>query len=1023
MKSKKFTIALIVLCILFLSSFAGGVFAYFLALDTATHNVSMEVNQLFGILEGVNSYEGYDSSADWGTEGNPYLINESRHLYNLYNIQNIEHGMFNEDTVFVVANSDGTPACVQPEDGAPINSIGSEDFPFISTLKGVYGAVTLPSGETCNVSCIYGFTVNAYEGQIDVGLFGNVGDKGGSAESPTGCIQDLLLYDISIVSTSTGGAKDDHPNYQASSETDHETNHIGILAGHAENCTIKNISVYYSSNDILAFSVDTTNAAYTSAGGILGYYKDITIADTEKPVSSESNFSSGLGGGNTVGTGTGFMFSGDVMALVSGNPDTCDLQTISALYADNTNQSTDYFVQGVFTFAHSGTYVADSDNNDKIVKLWNISYTEDNLANGTNDDTSDDWYYTDGEYKESFSGSTVESYEYSIITPDSVNTTLTAAVAAACSEGDRVMAVYTYDGKDYVMTWDGATLSPKPFEIITGETSYVLDENGNLTYDESGNPITTKEKDRIGIPYTEKTDGTLSSNINNYSFKWISDNGNMRLSFGDGSGNYLAFNYTATNIFITYLYSFTGFSLKQSTDSESRQLSYTLKINDEGYIFENSYSKTSFYISQNGSNGLTAAMEINSDPLVFTFYRIDISSFDKKELKKLIYTPTNGGEKVDLSQNVLFYSGNASNGEYRYELKSFADLNWLHIVVDGEKTTLQPLTYIDTALIMARAVNFRNTSIFGFTLNKNGLVAVPLGDSTGVQVPKGSVAFQVQGTGIAGDTAYINVIVATNPSLGINQTIGCYKMESGGILSYNDPENNIIGKFLLPAVPTATAETTLPITLVVDGKEYTAYTNLSTVLVAYTFEIDCEEDTVYYLAANSGAASFVYFSVDSVAADGTRNTEHENNLYFPPLNGVDYVYKMNTQIILVDDNASYVQSLIMPYVGMYTESEPDENGKSTILISDVAKLEFRVRRRWALSGTGDMEQVDYDNYGIYSGEYGVLVFTNLIANGEAVTEDATEEVSRLVNYTDGHYVDDNGKNVYSDKVIYYTTSS
>ena len=80
-----------------------------------------------------------------------------------------------------------------------------------------------------------------------------------------------------ITSTSAGGTRPNHDNFVTSAP--YESNHIGILAGHAQYTTISNISVYYSGSNgnpnVKAFNVHNgaghpSAPKYTTASGIIG---------------------------------------------------------------------------------------------------------------------------------------------------------------------------------------------------------------------------------------------------------------------------------------------------------------------------------------------------------------------------------------------------------------------------------------------------------------------------------------------------------------------------------------------------------------------------------------------------------------------------------------------------------------------------------------------------------------------------------------------------------------------------------
>lgn len=329
----KALLAMAMALILFLTAAGVLVWSYFSNANEKKTPVTLKVNDLFGKLD-----LSLNPSGKWGSEQNPYLIQNERHLRNLYILQNTKDAsIINENTVFQVSDEYGKPCFVggTAQGGVislmDIPSVGSEDFPFVSTLRGVTASgqsdyITLDTGEVSDTSVLGSIRITAYEGQIDIGLFGNVGPRTADPGGPVGGISNLLLANIQVSTDATGAGKPEHPLPESPTPNDfyftgaipHESNHIGILAGHAQYCRINNISVYYTNDgggkaavDAFDISADTVETRYTTAGGIIGFYKDITIntGDEERVVNSDG---SPAEGGGYSGLGLGIVYSQDI---------------------------------------------------------------------------------------------------------------------------------------------------------------------------------------------------------------------------------------------------------------------------------------------------------------------------------------------------------------------------------------------------------------------------------------------------------------------------------------------------------------------------------------------------------------------------------------------------------------------------------------------------------------------------------------------------------------------------------------
>ncbi len=330
-RAKRSLLCTFILLLVTLVISATGVFAWLSNMlrihtsDSETDsNIGMRINLLFDRLNPATFARGetitfpdgttatFDPDADWGTEENPYIISLPRHMINLYALQeagyfydryiskNYENGEYIEDSnvkpYFLVCETDGTPACVDGTRNGQsivIHPVGNDEYPFIGCVGGAQvkldeneqpTTTTAPNGKTSISSIIANFTVEADEDTPDIGLFGKIGYLGEEPENATegqtfngavSGVSDLLLYDVKIVSTATtDGARDGDHLWESDASSNvryEEDHHVGILAGHIEYASIRNISVYYSSADVTAIDVHAgENANYLSDSGIIG---------------------------------------------------------------------------------------------------------------------------------------------------------------------------------------------------------------------------------------------------------------------------------------------------------------------------------------------------------------------------------------------------------------------------------------------------------------------------------------------------------------------------------------------------------------------------------------------------------------------------------------------------------------------------------------------------------------------------------------------------------------------------------
>lgn len=309
-------------------------------------------------------YYTYNANAEWGTANNPFIISDLKHLQNLSVLQNI--GYFSAFTdefgrtgstmkaeqcmpYFLVCTPTGNAVKIDgTQMEAPYEPIGNDANPFIGYVGGAFTAnpsVTV-DGKSCDQSVLYKIKIQPTADYVDVGLFGNIGYLGDEStateanprfQGAAASVCDLLLYDTQIIvkHTTAWQAIVDWTahkfGFKTNANTDgipHENHHIGILAGHVEYATVKQISVYYSSPSIAAIDVSHVNqssngvkANYSSASGILGFVHSmnstqsdgfIMMDGTSDADISVSNGGVGTGGGLLSGTGRGYVTAAEV---------------------------------------------------------------------------------------------------------------------------------------------------------------------------------------------------------------------------------------------------------------------------------------------------------------------------------------------------------------------------------------------------------------------------------------------------------------------------------------------------------------------------------------------------------------------------------------------------------------------------------------------------------------------------------------------------------------------------------------
>lgn len=945
LKPKLTTLIALTLFLTFAFRVTEAVTAYFNRLITSKVTPQLKVDILFGRLDESIA------TGEWGTDTNPYLIETTEHLINLYVLQNgSERFIIDENSVFQVSDPFGNPNYVGgPSANSPFNmqSIGTEEYPFVSKFRGVTTTdptkfITLPTGEKTDTSALGNLKINAKPGQIDIGLFGNAGPTGAAAEALqpnqyVGSISNLLLYNIQVNTTSQGSYVAEH-KYNVRS-TPYETNHMGILVGHAQFVSIEKISVYYSSTNnvahVNAFDVQAGSAAkYTTSGGIIGFYNKVVIdGNLEVPVSSDGS-SDGLG--NTqVGLGLGIVYAEDIWTFMENNttvgkPAPLDSYNLKdtfgqELYGAN-NPDEKYFQVGVFTFAHS----KEARGKDRLARIWSTSGSN-SWTIATNG--------TAGYGTTNVNMGAATKYVATRITKAQTETDTYANgdIGYEYRHPDyRYMVVYESGGEQYALMRYGATAIGQKIE-----TNNLVIPDGELEF-YTFETMTQRSADTAYPPYEsgwayryhttgvlQFKRGTRTSPTNRLQYavygKVIYDGGVIREAPRPLRIN--AQNIQTTTPTTSFMAS------AGSTFVEGIRIAPVTTGNFSQYYLQRTGASgrgnpSSWWTTFTPEAGFSA-INYEQGATAFSLYAVRVANdywdptndptptnYYLQERQPLGDAPK---KTYNTEENVLFYTGTPNSTtpstRYAYDVRSIESLGWS----DNNGDTI---TKGSTALMMADPTSyyFISNRFWGVTQD----IPSPSGTGT-IKVPEGSIGFTVNGTNEIGTTAKVFVIVATDPHQGIDQLITISRFGSG---NNQDDDRQVLSSFVLPPAPAIPGVGSSPIYLNDNGTNYTAFTNFNTLLVAYIFEVPSRYNTTYFLEASRGSARFVYLSSERTAASDN-NPLHENDATIPPLAGVDYVELGTTDPtrIATIGSPEYVSSLTMPYFGFksnpnYVEGNP-----------------------------------------------------------------------------------------------------
>ena len=394
-------------------SLSGTAYAYMKATYRFQGSTTVGINLLFDTLsqEGFQKYGNGQSFSreelQYGHIGNPYVISNLRHIQNLSFLQkrNFFQNPFpklGKDAVgpyapadlpcFLVCTPDYEPVLIDGG-GTVIDPIGTEDCPFIGTIRGVSGSADP------HTSTIRGFQVRADQDQIDVGFFGTISclgriepsDQGNTFLGIPSELHNLVFSDIQLVVENS--AWDDflrqiHRFVGSILQTDtglsdpEETHHLGLIAGHIEYSSASDLSVYYSSPEICAISLRDTSLHgekpmnYLSGCGFFGlmYHLDPEASNGEISIQGgidNGSFSEGLagGGGMLDGTYPGYIRADEFYRYCqehdAAQGDSAILKQV-ARQTEVNGKPYYYFEDSVFSFVLS----PDQENPDTIEALW-----------------------------------------------------------------------------------------------------------------------------------------------------------------------------------------------------------------------------------------------------------------------------------------------------------------------------------------------------------------------------------------------------------------------------------------------------------------------------------------------------------------------------------------------------------------------------------------------------------------------------------------------------------------------------
>lgn len=735
-------------------------FAYFRASvdESGSHNMMIEL--IFDRLnqKGFDAYAkkyqavyGSDfepnEKAEWGTRENPYVISQKYHVQNLSVLQKV--GFFEKrvdgegkpiQAYFLVCNADGTPVVIDCE-GMKISPIGTHENVFTGVINGAPA-----SGEAIyreygsSISGFANLTVVSTLDEPDIGFFGRLGyygekevkegDFDNDEITVTGgysaTVQDLLLADLTVQSRRSvkeilsdwWAGFSEHANHADERE---ETHHVGIIAGHAEFATLKNVSVYYS-EDVAAFDLisneEGSRTNYYSATGLIGLLdcvnpvlRDDGVLDGSNAISDSIlvGNGSGGGGGDESGTMTGYFLAKNLYDrheayLRANRLTTKDKYSVTemkdtdgkSLFETVTMAERDtigwnnweyrnyfYFQDTVFTFAMS----------------MSVASNEDGVATETADERHTDYIQTIWKLEEETpSISATSSFDNLQYGPDpNAKAQVSYYLEAVTSLEEDGYYVLAYQDRGTSSEPDDDVLYILNLNDTNGASGYVRivpkeEMYGNTVYDDDGNGY-IKSMNLIGVFPTYYDYSFQYDKSGGYSIKMPDSDYKFGVTAsGDGdyqspttvisSSNTASGNITGSQTAFDYGWNFnarSGDSYRFSVTKSHRFGSTIVIYNNYAYGWSRlqfSEGKLSFYSEMSDSSSKQNEAIPLEDNNYFTVFKVNTNTYDaegnitnesateNRQLTPKNILPESELYSFDPSKYVLQYVGKSSEGGY-----------------------------------------------------------------------------------------------------------------------------------------------------------------------------------------------------------------------------------------------------------------------------------------------------------------------------------------------------------------------
>lgn len=875
-----FGIVLLVLMMSILSVIVSPSFAYFSSLldKSGSHNMMIELifdrlNQdgFAAYAEKYQNVYGTDDhpfvpseDAEWGTKENPYVISQKYHVQNLSVLQRV--GFFEKrldgdgkpmQAYFLVCNANGTPVVIDCE-GMAISPIGTHDYPFTGVINGAPASGEANyQGYGSSISGFANLTIKSTLDEPDIGFFGKLGyygtknvtqdSFGNDVITVTGgyaaTVQDILLADMTIQSRRSllqilSDWWADFSGHVNHSDERAETHHVGIIAGHAEFATVKNVSVYYS-EDVAAFDLisndEGSQTNYYSSTGLIGLLEcvnpilsDDGVLDGSNAVSDSILVGNGTegGGGSESGTMTGYFLAKNLYDrheayLTANRLTTKDKYSVTemkdidgeALFETVTMAERDtigwnnweyrnyfYFQDTVFTFAMSMSVAADKNgtasettdekHSDYIQTIWKLEENTPSISAAAS--------FDDLQYGPDPNAKTQISYHLEAVT------SLTEDGYYVLAYLDQGASSSTDDDVLYILNMNDTNGTEGYVRIVPDEEMYgdMIYENGyiksmnligvfptyydySFQYDKSGGySIRRPDSDeKFGITatgnYRSPTTVISTSNTANGNLLQTETAFDYGWNFNAKAGDPYRFSVT-----------------------KSHQFGGSFIINNYAYGWSKlqfSEGKLSFYTEMSADSSKKNETIPLDDSNYFTVFKVNTNTYDadgnitnEENTENQQLTPKNILSKSDLysfdpSKYVLQYVGNSSEGGYslgNYKLIPIRSLK----LNNGRGELLSEINHV-AKLYKTHNQNYQLTignlfsGNFGnlvsnlIDTNSGGVLNTTIGTSNTevYSIPTGMTAFEINKAS-PDDPSYINIIVAVNPEQEATGTVGLWAM-------------------------------------------------------------------------------------------------------------------------------------------------------------------------------------------------------------------------------------------------------